>query len=224
VAGLQNAWAIGTNAVPGGFGIYQWAWSELHQDYEWTRVTGGALRVAVASDGQPWIVNAAGRIYERWGNRWILLPGLARDIGAGGDGSIWVIGTNAVPGGYGLWRWAPGTGGWQAVPGGAVAISVDPAGNAWVVNANGAIWLYNQSGWHHIPGCAHDIGVANSSTPSVWIVSCNPTAGGYAVDYLDPSTMSWQAVNGEPAVRIAVASNGYPWIVSQDGSVYTRED
>jgi hypothetical protein len=36
---------------------------------------------------------------------WTLLPGLANDIGVGADGTVWVIGADAVPGGYGIHRW-----------------------------------------------------------------------------------------------------------------------
>ena len=33
---------------------------------------------------------------------WELEPGAARDIGVGADGSVWVVGTGAVPGGFGM--------------------------------------------------------------------------------------------------------------------------
>ena len=53
-------------------------------------------------------------------------PGAATKISEGADGSVWVIGTNAVPGGYGIYRWNGS--GWAREPGGAVAIAVAPDG------------------------------------------------------------------------------------------------
>lgn len=63
---------------------------------------------------------------------WQLTDGGARDIGMGADGTAWVIGTNAVPGGYSIWRRTGNT--WTNVPGGAERIAVDAQGNAWIVN------------------------------------------------------------------------------------------
>lgn len=65
--------------------------------------------------------------------RWNSRPGAAVDIGVGANGSVWVIGTNRVAKGFGIYRW---TGrGWQNIPGGAVRIAVDPRGIPWVVNS-----------------------------------------------------------------------------------------
>jgi hypothetical protein len=56
----------------------------------------------------------------------------------GADGSLWVIGTNPVPGGYGLYRWT-GTA-WAGIPGGAVDITVGPVGRPWVINSSHQIY------------------------------------------------------------------------------------
>ena len=74
---------------------------------------------------------------------WELEPGAARDIGVGADGSVWVVGTGAVPGGFGIWRW--GGSDWSQVEGGGVRIAVGPDGNSWVVNSEGSIWLRRAS-------------------------------------------------------------------------------
>lgn len=59
-AGSQgDVWIIGTNAVPGGFGIYRW------NGTEWASVDGGAVRIDVDGMGNPWIVNADGSIFRR---------------------------------------------------------------------------------------------------------------------------------------------------------------
>lgn len=70
---------------------------------------------------------------------WQLLPGRATDIGVGGSGVAWKIGTNSVPGGYGIYRFDNGT--WVQVPGGAVRIDVGPNGQPWIVNSYGEVFM-----------------------------------------------------------------------------------
>lgn len=125
-------WVIGTNPVPGGFGIYRW------NGQNWDSVPGGAVRIAVDRQGAPWVVNSSNVIYRWAGGGWQQLPGAAYDVGVGANNVAWVIGTNPTPGGFGIYRWNGQN--WDSVPGGAVRISVDPAGRAWVVNSSNQIF------------------------------------------------------------------------------------
>ena len=77
--------------------------------------------------------------------RFTLRPGLATSISVGRNGSAWILGSNSVGGGYGIYRWN-GTG-WTLVPGGAMSIAVDPAGNPWIVNSAHQIFHWNGNGW-----------------------------------------------------------------------------
>ncbi len=45
---------------------------------------------------------------------------------------VWVIGTGAVGGGYGIFWWTGQN--WLQIQGGAVAVSVGPGGRAFVIN------------------------------------------------------------------------------------------
>ena len=81
---------------------------------------------------------------------WRELPGLANDIGIGANGAAWVIGTNATPGGFGIW--VLGQSGFTQVPGGAVRIAVGPDGQPWVVNRENAIYQYLGNAWRQLPG------------------------------------------------------------------------
>ena len=64
----------------------------------------------------------------RWNNGGFhKLPGLARDIGVGGDGTAWIIGTDD-----GVYKWNGSD--WDRMEGQGVAISVDRSGSPWVVN------------------------------------------------------------------------------------------
>jgi hypothetical protein len=68
---------------------------------------------------------------------------------------VWVIGTNPVAGGYGIYRWN-GTG-WSREPGGAVAIAVEADGAPLVINSAHQIYECAGSGWLQRPGPARDI-------------------------------------------------------------------
>lgn len=138
---------VGTNAVPGGFGIYYWdgsSWQQL-PDY-------GGVRIAVGQDGTPWVVDNAQQIFVyRWNSRmWQQLPGAAYDIGVGADGSVWIVGTDTVPGGFRIYRWN-GVAWEKASRFGAIGISVGPDGNPWAVTDTERIfrWIGNI---YHKPG------------------------------------------------------------------------
>jgi hypothetical protein len=68
------------------------------------------------------------------------LPGAAKDVAVGGDGSVWVIGTNPVgsAGDFGIFRFN-GTA-FEPVDGGGVRIAVAPDGLPFAVNSKGQIF------------------------------------------------------------------------------------
>jgi hypothetical protein len=72
------------------------------------------------------VTNYAFQIWDQnflnWPN-FSQVPGCGQDIE--GTGSVWIIGCNRVPGGFGIQQ-LQGGGGWAQMPGGAVRISVDP--------------------------------------------------------------------------------------------------
>jgi hypothetical protein len=84
------------------------------------------------------MLNNAHQTFEWTGRNWVQGPGTLNDIAVGADGSLWGIGTNPVPGGYGIYRWTGS--GWATVAGGAVSITVGPKGMPWVVNSNHHIY------------------------------------------------------------------------------------
>ncbi|MDM0110231.1 hypothetical protein QTH97_35445 [Variovorax sp. J22R24] len=59
---MASTWLVGTNPVPGGFGIFQWNF----QTSNWDPIDGGAVRIACGGpEGTPWVVNDLGEIYQR---------------------------------------------------------------------------------------------------------------------------------------------------------------
>ena len=119
-------------------------------------------------------MNDAGLIFRRTAGGWQLLPGAAKDIDVGADGSAWVIGTNPVPGGFGIYRFNGS--GWDNVPGGAVRIGVGPDGLPWVVNSGGSIFRRSSNDWQLLPGAAVDIDVGDGPTEISFAEDINGTA------------------------------------------------
>lgn len=210
-----TTWVIGTIPVNGGYSIYK------RTDNYWTRYPGGAVRIAVTSAGQPWVVNSWGAIYalNLATNEFELYPGRATDIGIGINGAVWIVGTNPVYGGYEILRWNASSWTWTIVPGGAVRIAVDPQGLPWVVNAWGAIYAYNNSMKAFVgkPGYAKDIGIGGDGT--VWIVSADPAPGGYQVYRWNGSAWLWSSNIG--GTNISVGSDGRPWITDDVNNIYS---
>jgi hypothetical protein len=136
-----SVWAIGANANDtGDYCAFKW------NGASWDRVDGGGVRIAVDSDGQPWVVNSIGQIYQYRAGSWVLQPGLGKnlalgkDIGAGPNGSVWVIGTSQLndTGNCGIFKWNGSS--WDTVDGAAVQITVGSDGLPWMVNSSCQIY------------------------------------------------------------------------------------
>ena len=212
----QAIWALGGESLFGGFEINLWnggSWDVLED--------GAAVAIDVGPSGYPWIVTRENRIYEWTGADWAERPGQARDIGIGADGSVWTVGTNPVPGGYGIQRWTET--GWEDVPGGAVAIDVyargDPdgqlQGEPWIVDADNHISRWTGSEWSRQPGVAQDIGVGANG--AVWIIGTTPMIGGYNIATWNGE--GWASAPGG-GVRISVNTDGFPFVVTDDQQLF----
>jgi len=156
---------------------------------------------------------------------WLRVPGDARDIGVGADGSVWVLGGSVYDnagfeffgdGGdvdFGLWVLEPD--GWLEVPGSGIRLDVDPDGYPWVINSNQEIWRLTALGWRRIPGRANDIGIGADG--SVWALGTTERQGGYEI--FRYTGFGWQRVHGT-GVRIDVDPYGIPWIVNHDDDIF----
>jgi hypothetical protein len=154
-------------------------------------------------------------IYTYGAGRWKQLSDNATDIGIGADGSVWIIGTSEVNGGYGVYRLS--VNGWEQIEidGGAIRIDVDPSGNPWIVDNDGNIFRRSGTEWETIDGEATDIGIGADG--SVWIIGTNPVSGGYGIYRWDGR--NWEEVDGG-AVQISVDNRGTPWIVDSEDYIY----
>lgn len=111
-------------------------WEPLSQS--WKPVPGQlARRIALDIRGKPWIVTPTGQIMRWEDGVWIALPGVARDIALGADGSAVIVDASGnlrmlrrSP-----MRWIPYTG-----VTGVVAAALTPNGGPWVTLADGRIF------------------------------------------------------------------------------------
>lgn len=149
IGGASLMWFLDANkSVPGGFDIVS---MDLNKTTGMRR-SGGAVRIDADSQGNAFVANDKGEMFHFSNGNWNKLPGLAKDIGVGANGTAWCIGANQVPGGFGVYRWNLSTNNWEDMKGGGMRIDVDPQGNAWIVNSTGQVWRHTGSGWVGIPG------------------------------------------------------------------------
>jgi hypothetical protein len=137
------------------------------------------------------------------------------DIAVGADGAVWVVGTNPVRGGYGIYHWTGS--GWAGVPDGAETIAVGPDGSPWVTNSAHRIYHRVGSGWILYPGTA--VNIAVGANGAVWVVGTNPVLGGYGIYQWTGS--GWAGVPGG-AETIAVGPDGSPWVTNSAHRIYHR--
>ena len=205
----ESIYIINTTPAANGFGVSRWTGSSFAD------VPGGAgVRITVDGAGMPWTINGDGLIRRLTATGWVTVPGPhATDIGAGADGSVWIIGNAPIPGGHEIYQKTATA--WQGVDGAALRIAVDPIGRPWVVNAAGAVFYRDGNAWVGVPGTtAADIAVGLDDT--VWVVNNSFAQISYWIG------SGWRAFNAS-AKAIAVDHDGLPWYVNGSNVVVQRE-
>jgi hypothetical protein len=212
-----STWVVGTTdrQNENGYDVYKWSRTE---GWVWENGVPPSRRLSVNSADQLWIVNDVYDLFFLQPGAGAIPVGKARDVAVGGGDSVWVIGTDPRPGGYGVYQRTGST--WSDANGGAVRIAVDASGRPWVVNQQNQIYMYNTAArsWELKPGKARSIHTGASG--AVWMLGVDPVAGGFPIYQWNAGKQNWDPYGTFGAVEMTEA--GIPWIVQQDGSIYSR--
>src|ERR671919_3014812 len=87
------------------------------------------------------------RLSPNFGLGWEHLPGRARFVSMGADGTVFHIGDNGS-----IWRWNESS--WDSYSGLGVGVAVDHQGNPWHWNQAGEMYRWVGDAWQQVPGWA----------------------------------------------------------------------
>jgi peptidoglycan hydrolase-like protein with peptidoglycan-binding domain len=161
-----SVWAIAAGS--GDRQVVKWNGSS------WVGGNGYASRIAVDTQGKPWVVTQNGSIFHHTTDnpatgQWDLDPsGLAEDIGAGIDGSVWIVGYDSLPDTL-IFKYGGVPGVWNPSNKSGMRITVDQDGKPWIVTSNGSIFRHSTNApltgtWDQLPGSfAVDIGIMDGN-------------------------------------------------------------
>ncbi|MBT3342113.1 MAG: hypothetical protein HN404_03855 [Gemmatimonadetes bacterium] len=139
---------------------------------------------------------------------WARIEGNAVDVGAGADGSVWVIDDHSNQ----VYRYTGST--WQGMDGEGKRIDAGPNNDAYVVVVDGGVWYGDGTVGSWVPKPGHAVDIAAGANGFVWRIGLdsriwrhNPAGGDYWIDM------------GGHGVRIDAGPNGDAYVVT-DGSVW----
>lgn len=146
-------------------------------------------------------------------------PGKFMDVGAGADGSVYLVGADYIPGtaGYRVYKYVNNE--LHKLPDvAAIRIAVSPQGVPWVINYQNQVLIYNSGAWQQKPGLATDIGTGADG--SVYAVSTTvySNTGGFTI--LKWNGTSWDTMTDCSGTRIAADQHGVPWVTNKSNIVY----
>ena len=127
--------AIG-NVVIAGNGAPVQKWEPLSNSWQNIKDDFVAIRVALGPNGQPWVIDKEFRIFRFVANAWQSLPGFARDIAVGGNGTAVIADRDGR-----IRVWLPEEKRWNIVSGieNAAGVAATPKGHPWVVDTDGRL-------------------------------------------------------------------------------------
>ena len=137
-----------------------------------------------------------------------LLSGKALDIGSGG-GETYVVGMNGQVFRWQNERWVGLTNAFKGK-----RIDVTGAGIPWVVAEDNKIYYYDNNSWKNVNGRALDIGCNKSY---LYVIGENRKI-------YKRKGNRWVVIPDAAANRIDVDSNGNPWVINNNGTVFQYKD
>jgi hexosaminidase len=184
----------------------------------------GLPNLTCGQDGRLWLVNAANEIYLRQGDKWEQLPGKARQVTSGPDGTIWSVSTQPMTGGYVLMRWSEPKKDWSLVGNdtAAVQISAAPDGSLWATTEAYAVYRFAEGKWANVQGLAREVSVGPDGT--AWILTSDPAPGGFELFAAPPGGRFRRVQPPGAGVHIAAARTGQIWVSRENGDLRLLRD
>jgi hypothetical protein len=254
VGGDGSVWAVGTKMITteerDGFEVLKKVgtrWENIpltgvgnHDNMFYgdkTDYKGGAFKIAIDSQGSPWIINGRLDIYRRINNVWKDTGFRGFDIAVGKSGAIWTIDVDHNPA---TWvgskfvtykfkdleclRDYPNSD--------CFRIAVDSYGNPWILGEDGMVYhatdmkgffTANQRGdanpspkWEKVPGLFSDIGTGGNG--SVYGISSTPYDGGGQLAVWSGQDWTPLEIGGS---NVSVDNNGLPWLTNSNFKIIT---
>lgn len=150
---------------------------------------------------------------------WELLPGRAKDIAVGGDGSVWIVGNGF--GNRDVFRWNGST--WIEVGGSGVLIAAGPQGDPWLVNDDSDLFHRVNNQWVLITQTGSVSGVGVGADGTVLVTGghscyCGPVSNQKLYRYTPAAGFVLLPGNGEAAV-IEPDGAGW-WALNSNGEIF----
>lgn len=183
-------------------------------------------RIACGPDGRIWAVDEARAVRvlrpEDGTLEYRSEPEMfADEISVGGDGRIWVIGTEERYSGRVVKWLVESQGEWVSLPApsAAIKLAAAPDGVAWTINSMGAIWRLHPLGSGNFAECQVDTDcercifgerrdfakdIAVDAAGSVWALGLQYTTGGYQLMHLaDQSSKRFEPAMAMGGIKVA---------------------
>jgi hypothetical protein len=209
----------------------------------WIAQPGAAIRITVSTDGTPWVINAAGAVYEwngldNWNKRPLSAEGpCASAIAVGNANSAWIVGCPLGEGGVArdapVYSWNASEDTWSipAVPAQATDVGIATFSGSspdalagvsqfpFVISANETIALFNGTGWLPCPSmsavqASYDAIVSADGNVYQWSEN-----GGACASLTDSCAWAFD-IGPTPDAPIRQVSDG--WAVDFIGNVYQQ--
>ncbi len=190
-------WVLSRDPAPGGYAIMNY--NPITNT--WRTVGGGGIKISVAPNGMPFVINSSKNIFEYQSNSaWVVKPGAANDIAIGANGKMWVIGNNSIGADFDIHQWM-GTE-WSSIDGGGVHIAVDNQGYPWLVNSNHEIYrrVFTVPAYSTVP-TAERINMNHLFTGKISAVAINPNNNNHIIVSGETGGL-FETLNGGSSSRV----------------------
>mmetsp|Transcript_16459 Transcript_16459/g.14151 ORF Transcript_16459/g.14151 Transcript_16459/m.14151 type:complete len:374 (+) Transcript_16459:7464-8585(+) len=174
-------------------------------------MSGAALRIAGGPKNKPWVVNAAGNVYQWNGQGWTHRSGVtAYDVGVSSNGDVWVTGADKE-----VYHYLPEQDVWNKIDGNVQArnIAVTPDGIPFICGYNNYIYQWKDNQWERpIGGAAFDIDIDSAGTINV--IGTNRASYRYS-----GKNKRWEIGNGRNMATIAGDSEGGLYMIDTNKQI-----